>query len=202
MRFVTSFAPSRIERQQACVSSWAKITDDIVAVQSPGETEHFQPLFPSIRFVETDRVGDLYGRPKNVRISAIMEQCVDAPILIINSDIEIIQPKEKFDAAWNHVKDKVLKVGVRWDLDVPTGQSGLMKWGIDIFRITPEMPALLTDIGMTIGCPGWDYWLPYVLWHEGYKIDTVKERVFVHEIHERGWAGSEHSRFYELMKPH
>ena len=199
MRFVTSFAPSRIERQQHCLQSWAAIASEVIGIQSPGEAEQMRNLFPGVQFVETELVGDMFGRPKNVRVRPLVEQAKDKPVLLINSDIEIVQEPAAFIAQWSTSATHDLKAGIRWERHPATGAERLLKYGIDVFLVTPDMVDLLPDIGLTIGCPGWDYWLPWMLHRNGYRIDAEMSRVFLHETHGRTWRDAEHDMFCAMM---
>ena len=199
MRFVTSFAPSRIERQQRCLQSWLPIASEVIGIQSPGEADQMRGLFPGVQFIETDLVGNMFGRLKNVRVRPLVEQAKDKAVLLVNSDIEIVQEPSVFIARWSTAAAKELKAGIRYERHPITGEERLLKYGIDVFCVTPDMVDLLPDIGLTIGCPGWDYWLPWMLHQHGYRIDAELSRVFLHETHGRTWRGAEHVTFCAMM---
>jgi hypothetical protein len=200
MRIVTSFGPNRIERLQKCVRSWLNLGCDVTAVQSPGETGKFQQLFPDVQFVETQLVGDLFGRPHSVRLKPMIEQAINEPVLIMNSDIDISSAPAEFAADWEVPCGKVLKMGVRWDYLETTGETHLLKYGIDAFLITPEMRKCLPDIGMTIGCPAWDYWIPWQLHTCGYTFETKKTPGLRHALHPKAWSDNEYQIGIGLMR--
>lgn len=193
MKIVTSIGPNRIERQQKCIASWEAIGCSVTSVQSQGETALLQPLFPNVTFTETNKVGDKFRRPKSVRVCELFKQAQRCNVLVLNSDIEIRSTKEDFDKRWANPEFDELKLGIRWDEDPITGNIELLKWGIDCFLITPRIAARIDDIGMTIGCPAWDYWLPITLHTQyNYKIITNKQPELIHEIHEKNWSDKEY----------
>lgn len=202
MKIVTSFGPSRIERQQKCLASWIASGCSVTGVQSPGESSALSQSFPQASFIETDLVGDLFDRPKLVRVKALLNQAVDAPILIINSDIEIAVKQSVLNQFWGTVGENELKMGIRWDVHPRMRTVRLFKWGIDAFLITPKIAESLQDIGMTIGCPAWDYWIPWCLHHLGYKITTNKEIGLMHELHDKGWSKHEYECGLKLCFEH
>lgn len=202
MRIVTSIGPNRIERTKACVQSWLDLGCCVTAVQSRGESNLLEKQFPDVLFRETDLVGDLFGRPRSVRLQALLDQAVTEPILIMNSDISISSSKEEFARDWEIPCGKVLKMGIRWDYREDTGETHLLKYGIDAFLITPETRLLLPDIGMTIGCPAWDYWIPWHLHTCGYTFETKKTPGLRHALHPKAWSDEEYQIGLGLMLKH
>lgn len=190
MRIITSVGPSRYERQLLCIKSWQSIGLDVVCVQSPGESAQFMDLYPGVEFVETDLVGDLFKKPHLVRIYALMKQAVrfHEPGLIMNSDIEVRCSKEEFESRWAAPKNRTLVMGVRWDEDPVTKVAKIQKWGIDAFLITPGIVDDVFDLGLSMGCPAWDYWIPLHLMKLGYQIVTHKHNDLIHESHPLNWS--------------
>lgn len=202
MKIVTSFSPSRAERQNQCLASWIKLGCTVVGVQSPGESDRMADLYPSASFVETELVGDLFGKPHFVRMKAIIDQAVDEPILILNSDIEIRMTPDRFSSEWEIPAGKALKVGIRWDVNARTNRYQLLKWGIDAFLITPDIAKHLPDIGLTMGCPVWDYWIPWHMHSLGYQILTNKNQGLFHVVHNRNWSMDDYHTGWRLVAEH
>ena len=200
MKIVTSISPNRIPRQQKCIASWEAIGNTVIAVQSPGETAKLQILFPTVTFTETDKVGNKFGRLKSVRVCELFKQAKRCNVLVLNSDIEIRSTKEDFDNRWSNPEFDELKMGIRWDEDPNTGEMTLLKWGIDCFLITPRIANRLEDIGMTMGCPAWDYWVPLVLSQQvNYRLTVNKQPELVHETHEKNWSEKEYRIGVKLL---
>ena len=192
MRIVTSFGPARVHRQQKCLASWIAAGYSVIGIQSPGESESLQPSFPAAELIETPLVGDLFNRPKLVRVRALLDQAQTESVLILNSDIEIDLKFGDFQKFWASSEPNELKCGVRWDVHPKSRMRKLFKWGIDAFLITPQIAELLPDVGMTIGCPAWDYWIPWHLNKQGFKITTSKNASLLHELHDRAWSKHEY----------
>lgn len=196
MRIVTSIAPHRIERQQYCISTWQNHSNDIVSVNTQSEIDQLQPLFPMVSF----RIGDTStsfskATPKLTELIKV----ADEPTLLINSDISI---KDENLSLWNP-EDKVLKLGIRYDYYANRPQRKFyQKYGIDAFLILPEMVPLIPDLDFCVGCPGWDFWLPYHLWSQhDYEIKVVKGSL-LHEFHTIGWAKSDQDSYRDRMTKH
>lgn len=201
MKIVTSFGPSRLDRQQICLRSWLNAGFEVVSVQSPGEAEKLAPHFPGAHFVETDLVADAFGKPTFVRVKAMTDQAKDCNVLIVNSDLELIGNLVQFRNDWTHPAAKVLKVGIRWDYLNKTRAKRMFKWGVDAFLITPQIAADLPDVGLAIGCPAWDYWIPYHLVTRcGYSVITNKRYHLKHDIHPRAWSESDYHTGLRIMK--
>jgi hypothetical protein len=202
MRICTSISPNRKERQQKCIASWLALGNQVIAVQSPKESSTLKRHYPEVEFVETDKVGDAFNRSKLVRISAILSQAKDDPILILNSDIEIRTTVDEFNRVWNPIGGNNLQMGIRWEEEPITKSLRLLKYGIDAFLITPKIVEDLNDIGMTMGCPAWDYWVPIHLQRKGYQLHTSKHLMLFHEIHQQNWNKQDFDIGVNLLKKH
>lgn len=196
MRIVTSIAPVRIERQQYCVQTWLKHTQDIVSINTAQEIEQLQSHFPMLSF----RIGDTStsfskATPKLTELIKV----ADIPTLLINSDISI---EDNHLNLWNP-EPNTLKVGVRHDY-FPNRpyRKYYQKYGIDAFLILPEIVPLVPDLDFCVGCPGWDFWLPYHLWSQyNYEIKVIPGSL-LHEFHTIGWAQSDQDAYRERMTHH
>ena len=201
MRICTSIGFSRKERQLRCIESWLNLGCEVVAIQSQGEAELLKPIYPEVTFIETTLVGDLFNRPKLVRTKALLNRAVKSPVLLLNSDVEIRSTKEEFETKWRTPEPRTLKLGIRWEEDTE-GNLELLKYGIDAFLITPKIALELFDIGMTIGCPAWDYWIPIHLNKLGYKFIVYKDQDLIHEVHERNWSKDDFNKGVQLLNSH
>jgi hypothetical protein len=199
LRVVTSFSPSRIDRQKHCLSTWIKAGCQVTAIQSPGEKDLLQGYFSGVEFKETELVGDAFGRPKLVRIKSLTDEAKEETVLILNSDIEIDVPRNIFMSKWNSVEPRTLKNGVRWQRGRFGRTKTVFKWGIDAFLITPEISRAVTDVGMTMGCPVWDYWIIWYMHTHGFAIKTDLGRCFWHENHDANWSKAEYKTGFDIM---
>ena len=201
MKIVTSLSPRRVDRQKKCLESWKQLGVPIVAVQSNEEAENISDLYDGVVVVGTDLVGDRFNMPKCVRIKAMSRLAIHESVLIINSDIEIRSDKDVFLKRWEDGEDGELKVGIRWDQMPKSSAAKMFKWGIDAFLITPKIDSDLPDIGMTLGAPAWDYWIPYhLVTKQKYRVTTYKDFSLVHEIHNRQWSDAAYQSGLKIMQ--
>lgn len=188
-KIVTSLSPHRIERQIRCIRSWRAYGLPIVAVQTTGEAAACREWMPNIEYIEVASKPNVFDKPYLPRVADILES-VDFDCLLINADIEIVAPYKTFVNDWLIDRPDSLTLGLRHDY-WPGKPKHLTPYGIDAFRITPDMRPHLMDEGFTIGMPGWDYWIPWRLWAAGYNA-RVAESALLHELHEMGWQDDTH----------
>ena len=186
---VTSFSPTRLEAQHKAISTWNQFNQEIVAVQCIGE-DYAKDFTDNIVWVKPN----LHWDKKTPSIVSLLEQCKNESIILINSDIEINHLDN-----WNTkpVSPKTLKIGLRTDYCNKFEQ--LNKYGLDVFLITPEMLEHLTNNIWALGQPGWDYWLVYKLYQEGYELDIV-DKGFLHEFHKEQWSKEDYRRCALLLE--
>lgn len=202
MRILTSFSPSRIPHQQMCAESWLRAGCSVTAVQTEGESAVMSQYFPQAKFVETDLVGDLFGKPHLPRIAAFFPLAAECPALLLNSDIEIVGSAERFLSDYSPVPN-TLVCGVRWDMHPRTKVTKPIRYGIDAFLLTPEIAANTPDVGMTIGVPVWDYWLPYhCVTRLGMRLKTNKGQGLRHTVHEQNWPMSDMPVGFAITEEH
>ena len=202
MRILTSFSPSRIEHQQWCVQTWLKAGCSVTAVQTAGESDVMKPHFPNVEFTETNLVGDVFGKPYLPRIAAFFQLVKDEPALLLNSDIEIVVSQKRFEQDYLF-REKTLVCGVRWDMHPRTKVTKPIRFGIDAFLLTPEIAENTPDVGMTIGVPVWDYWLPYhCVTRLGMKLITNKSQGLRHVVHPQNWSMDEMPKGFAITQEH
>ena len=202
IRIITSFGPKREERQLECLQSWQRLGCDVVAVQTAKEAEHVSRAFPGVEVVVTSKVGDVFGKPNHVRISALIDQCQQSPGLLLNSDIEIAGTVDELIEHWPHEKTE-FRVCVRWDKNPETGEMHLQGCGIDGFFVTPEIAAKAPDYGFAIGTPAWDYWLPYhCVVRLKKRLVTHKSQNYIHLMHPQAWDTSEINTGVRIITRH
>jgi len=186
---VTSFSPTRLEAQHKAVTTWKQFNQEIVAVQCIGE-DYAADFADNIVWVKPN----LHWSKKVPAITSLLNQCKDEPIVLINSDIEVDYLDE-----WlaKPIKSQTLKIGLRTDYCHQFTQ--LNKYGLDVFQITSGMLEHLTNNIWALGQPGWDYWLVYKLYQEGYELDIVNKG-FLHEFHQEQWSKDDYRRCALLLE--
>jgi hypothetical protein len=188
-KIVTSFSLHRFERQQFCVRSWQRLGLPIVAVQCDTQIHELSKMFAGmgVEWTTIPARTNAWDRPHLARVADHIKHTADGPILLINSDIEIRDTPEQFADQWMGDDADTLICGVRLDHPFGKYKTAMHPYGIDAFRITPAMAELLPDDGFVIGSPGWDYWLPWRVSQNGYKIRAAKSQ-FMHELHQMGYG--------------
>lgn len=202
MRIITSFSPKRIDHQRFCMQSWLDRGCTVIAVQTESEANAVASTFPEVQVVATDKVADAFRKPTHVRISALLDQCRNEPGLILNSDIHLLSTRDQMQRDWS-VDGRFFRIGIRWEQHPKTGMARLLKYGIDAFLITPDIAEQAPDIGMALGVPVWDYWLPYHVVHKmGKRLVTKKTDGLRHMAHVQNWHNSESDIGFSIMRDH
>lgn len=188
-KLVTSFSPTRLETQHKALATWKQFNQEIVAVQVIGE-DYAKDFTDNIVWVKPN----LHWSKKTPSITSLLAQCKDEPIILINSDIEVDYLDE-----WlaKPIKPQTLKIGLRTDYCHQFTQ--LNKYGLDVFQITPEMLPHLTNNIWAIGIPGFDYWITYRLYRDGFELDIV-DKGFLHEAHVEQWNKDDYRRCSKLLE--
>lgn len=186
---VTSFSPTRLEAQHKALATWNQFNREIIAVQCIGE-DYAKEFTDNIVWVKPN----LHWSKRTPSITSLLAQCKDEPIILINSDIEV-----DYLGEWlaKPLKPQTLKIGLRTDYCHQFTQ--LNKYGLDVFLITPEMLPHLTNNIWALAIPGWDFWLTYKLYQEGYELDIVNKG-FLHEFHKEQWSKEDYRRCAKLLE--
>jgi hypothetical protein len=197
MKIVTSISPSRTERQQYCINSWRKYGYEIIALQPPSQVEDTKAKFPYITVLESNKVGTY--KPNHIEIHEHIQlsKKLNDTVLLINSDIEMLYSMKEF-RYWETPITNTFKIGIRWNKT--TNECKLCTAGIDAFQITPDISNIVPNIGFVIGCPHWDYWLPYHLSINRYTIDVTKDMRLIHEVHDNRWTDSDYRTTEKLFE--
>lgn len=197
MKIVTSFGPRRIERQRYCLSTWQRYELPIVAVQTHHDIDQVRDHFPGVEFVVDDRTGSEFGFGPTPRIRALLDQAVDEPILVVNSDISIKDDRTTFSREWLAVDPMVARIGIRHDRKA-SGEKSVTPGGIDVFRLTPTQAREIPDMGFAIGFPVWDWWLAWELIVAGWKL---RPRIgnLLHQVHPCAWSTDDADAGWEVF---
>lgn len=187
MKLVTSFSPNRIEEQKKALKTWKKFNLPIHAVQCHGEVfaKQFTDL---ITWVKPNKHWSKQT-PSLVHLLAL----ADEPILLLNSDIELLE--DNLDR-WTP-ESALLKIGLRTDYCKEFVQ--LNKYGIDVFLITPDMVEILDNTIWALAIPGWDYWIVWKLINSGYQL-LIHRTEIMHAAHTEQWDKSDYTRCAKLLE--
>ena len=124
-----------------------------------------------------------------VPISAMLERARqwDAPVLILNSDIELsLSPWEMKRIRW--IADDGLCYFVRYNHNGNKSRSTREPFGIDGFLLHSRACHAFSESILSMGQPFWDYWLPYTVAQQGLPVFSVEFPAAFHKDHPRQWT--------------
>lgn len=190
---VTSLAmhPHHKERQTICLESWKKFGLTIVSVNRTDEIDQLRKDYPQVDHWHANdcRESD-YVRPTQ-RITGLANVATELQqtVLLVNSDIEIYGDQRR---VIDPLADDKQIVGIRWNYDGEHYEAaGRERWGLDVFSISPAYAQSLPELGMEIGRPFWDYWIPTHSQSIGQEMHFIGERLFYHMSHAVQWTMDE-----------
>jgi hypothetical protein len=179
--------PARLRRQQACVYSWQRTGLQVVCLQRPAEIEYLKQHFNGVEL----QTFDAQAHRDFIPIHALTQVATyrQTSILLLNSDIEIAQEPTAFLREWCSVQPKELRVGIRWNHPAEKrGAAEMELWGIDAFRISPELASHIPESSFVCGLPVWDYWLPWFANKLGFPVSVSASPSLLHENHAIAWS--------------
>lgn len=195
---VTSLGPHSYQQRQA-IQTWIDIGLEVVCVQTKGELDSLRNLYP-VKFIECDD-NEMPFTPKTQRIWRLTQVAreLNTTVMICNADIEIYgRPKVLNDVERTR---NVLTIGIRHNYPRAHYKAAKREpWGIDAFFITPAMAETLPNLGLGIGHPVWDYWLPLHFLRRGYRIACIGQPFFYHREHDRTWTESDWARGCDVVE--
>jgi FkbM family methyltransferase len=181
-------APNRVEVQRLALQSWREAGLQVRSFNHPSEITRLAALYPA-EYVpqETTSIRE-FGR-HCIPIHAMLQWAAaqNAPILIINSDIELRL------AAWELKRMRRLADGgigcfIRYNHDGNRTRASREPSGIDAFLLHSRDAALFAESSLSMGQPYWDYWLPYTMAINGRPLFVVEHPVTFHRNHSQQWS--------------
>lgn len=181
---VTSLSPlpKHIEVQKEVLASWKNLGLSVISGNSQQEIATLQAQYKDVEFKEV-RLSTLFTR-STPRIYDLMHLGNGKPTLLINSDIAIYGDQKLITDA---LEAKKPFVGIRHNWIENPGDCEREAWGIDAFLLFPEQIKTFPDLDFAIGCPFWDYWVPYHLEQNQIDFDWLGEPYFYHQDHAKYW---------------
>ena len=203
---VTSLSelPHHQTRQAECIASWQRFGLTVYSVNTADEIERLRAIYPEVdHWHESNEVtheSGSYDRPTQMihTICCVSIQ-IDTPILIMNSDIEIIGQQSTLV---ERVKENSLVAGIRYNYGESLLGATREKYGIDAFLITPKMASTLPKLPLSIGRPVWDWWIPYHYRKEGYAMEFIGSPLFFHREHSLNWSPADWYRGRDWVNSH
>ncbi len=182
---LTSLMAKRLERQKVCVESWQRLGP--VFSFAPEEVNRkIQGEFPGVEFFF---VGEAERGAKRhlTRINVFFDRFAgrDQWVVFTNSDIEWrgeVGFLEKFmqRGQVSYFRRKNYDAGSE-------GSAAMFVWGIDTVLFNGMDVAGLPRMGLTIGAPFWDYWIPLEMLQRGVRLQSSLDAPVWHENHGSRW---------------
>jgi len=181
---VTSLSPLPHHRevQDRCLQSWRDFGLQIVAGNTREEITALRDAYPQVTFVA---VSASRSFPRATpRVFDLIQAAADGPMLVINSDIEILGPQSRL---LDLVARRQTAIGIRHNWETHRVDATIERWGYDAFLLYPEDVATLPDLDFAIGQPMWDWWIPVHLDSVGVSIEYLADPFLYHLAHAIHW---------------
>jgi FkbM family methyltransferase len=190
---LTSLSPSpaRAVVQNQCIQSWHKAGLQVRSFNDPSEFSSLRS-FPGVEFISVTGSQTAQGASDARHFAPIKTMlkwaaAQDAPVLIINSDIEIrLLPWQLTRARW--LSDGGLCYFVRYNHDGEIARAQREPYGIDAFMLHGRQAALFPESSLSMGQPFWDYWLPHTAAENHQPIFSLDSAVAFHRNHPQQWS--------------
>jgi len=187
-------APTHVASQKASIRSWRDAGLEVWSFNHPSELRNISQLY-DVSFCPVEETSmHTFGRPY-VPISAIIDwaQERDAPVLILNSDIELrLSPWELKRLRW--LSAGGLCYFIRYNHEGDKSRSTREPYGIDAFLLHGRDREIFQGSSLSMGQPFWDYWLPYTMAVRGRPIFAVEFPAAFHRNHPRKWSWEDYVR--------
>lgn len=192
----TSLGPSRVERQMQCIQTWIDLGLDVIAIQTRDEAPTIKRLFPSVEVQPIIQPKTRWSKqtPYLFHILGYIYE----PTILINSDISLHYTQEQFDHYWVNTSPEMI-CAVRYDVEQDLEPS-FNPYGIDVFKLGPEIASEIIDVEFAIAVPGWDYYLPwYTSKKLGLPITTYLHTQVCHKRHTERWCNDDQRYAWHLL---
>lgn len=176
MIILTTISPTNIENQQLAVNSWIKLGYIVKSINSKADIEKIKQYL-NVEFIETELIGNEFGKDY-VKLNAFTDYIKkNGSALIINSDIEILQPLQIEE------KEKTIEIFSRNDYSKTYSSSIRFESGFDAFWITKEFSYWIPKSRLVIGQCHWDYFLPLIAIKHDFVLRSPKQSNMYHKKH-------------------
>lgn len=183
---LTSLSPSpaRTEAQAICIASWRAAGLDVCSFNHPAELSRVAARY-AVQFIQVSTTLSGHYIPINAMLD--WAAAADAPVLIINSDIELRC------APWELQRVRRLAGGglcyfIRYNHEGTRSRATREPYGIDAFLLHGRDVALFPRSSLSMGQPFWDYWIPYTMAANGRPLFCMDSPVALHRNHARQWS--------------
>ena len=188
---LTSLSPVNHDRQHAAVRSWLAAELKVFSFNHPSEIAVLrgQAAYKHVTFIPVEETSHALFGKHYVPIHAMCRwaESIDAPVLIINADIELHMSGAHLRAV-SQTCEAGLCFFVRQNYDVHHRASQSEAWGLDAFLFHGRQAHIVPDSFLCMGQPWWDYWLPLTFAKQGRPLWAVEFPVMFHRNHPANWS--------------
>ncbi|WP_207477549.1 hypothetical protein [Arenibaculum pallidiluteum] len=178
------------EYLRACIASWRRCglephsvhyEDEraLISDPLPGVVYHFLPRRPED------------GANKKPRIATLFAAIAAAGVPragIVNADI-LLAGGPGLGAAMEASAAGGLLIGKRCDVADPFDDAGLAyELGVDLFVFDADLPGRIGDMGLILGEPWWDYWVPLAAAFADVPLRQVQGPLALHLKHPQAYS--------------
>lgn len=177
------------EYQEACIDSWKLNGFQVHSINSHREIS-LVPHYEGVTFWQVNRDANHVAGKHLVWLSDIMKiaaKVTNGPFLFVNADI-ILRSNSEFYSEIENIKPKEMLFSKRIDVDRVSDQTGTVyPWGYDLFCLHRDDIIGLEETKFIMGCPWWDYFVPYSLALRGVRLRIPSQHFAHHLRHHERW---------------
>ena len=189
--------------QAQCVESWIAAGFNVISVNAVDEAEVIAVRYPgiSVKIASRDE-RQRFGRPLIgiQELLSVLRQSGQPFGGIINSDILLPCPSEMRTLVSSLQKGEFAYIK-RQDVLHLTERHGVSySFGIDVFIFDVALTDHLDMLGMTLGVPWWDYYLPLAVLLNGGSLVEWPETTAHHLWHDQKWEQALWQEYYFFFR--
>jgi 2-O-methyltransferase len=171
-----------------CIASWRRAGLRVVAFNHPSELGRLASLYDADFAPVEETTINLFGK-HFIPIKAMLDWAAErnAPALLINADIQL-RLEEWEVKRLRRLADGGLLYFVRHNHDGDLARAERERHGIDAFLFHGSDVAQFPDSFLSMGQPGWDYWLPHMFLARGRPVYAVEFPAAFHRRHPLRWS--------------
>lgn len=173
-----SLLPHHAAVQTRCLNTWKSYGIPITSVQFEADIPQLKQRYPQVSKWVVGEVSKSFSSP-TVKINSLLDQGKDSPILLINSDIEMLSPPA--------ITQGHAYVGIRNNYQESYLDATTEPWGFDAFYLEPQHVCSFPKLDFAIGKPVWDYWIPFHLLRNDFSVRFLTGTTFFHQAHPQHW---------------
>lgn len=187
---LTSLAPGHtVELQRGALASWRAAGLSPYSFNHPSEITGLTATYPDVTFVPIEKTGAARFGRHFAPIKSMLDwaACANAPVLILNSDIELDLPPAELQRI-RLLSDDGICCFWRYNHNGDRSHAVIETCGIDAFMFHGRHVQEIADSFLSMGQPWWDYWLPFMFTSRNLPLWTVEFPAAFHRNHAQRWS--------------